>query len=69
MPKTKRSLAMLGSVATLAALLGPLAGCDHLRSKDANADATRREQEKPKEPVSLVPPSDRYGAEAGANSH
>ena len=64
---TKRMLAMLGGAATMAALLGPLAGCDHLRSKDANADAMQHEQ-KPKEPVSLVPPSDRYGAGAAANS-
>jgi len=61
---TKPMLAMLGITA---ALLGPLTGCDHLRSKDANADATQHEQ-KPREPVSLVPPSDRYGAGAAANS-
>ena len=39
-------------------------GCDHLRANDASAEQTTK-SEKPTAPVSMVPPSDRYGQTTG----
>lgn len=51
-------------VALLALQLGAV-GCDHLRAKDASAEQAAKPEKAA--PVSLVPPSDRYGASASAD--
>jgi hypothetical protein len=61
--KTESLLSALGAAVLLAA---SLAACDHLRSRDANADSTQQEQ-KAKAPASVVPPGDRYSGNAGAS--
>ena len=62
--KTKRFLAALGITA---ALTGSLAACDHIRSDGSGKDPTSEDQKK-KEPVSVMPGGDRYGGSAPGSS-
>jgi len=52
------------AVALLA--LCTLVGCDHLRSRDAQAEQTAKKPETSTAPASTMPGSDRYGTTAEA---
>jgi hypothetical protein len=43
-----------------------VAGCDHLRSRDASADEKEKVKTAETGPASTMPGGDRYGANAGA---
>ena len=62
---TKRFLTTLGIAALL---MTTLAACDHLRSRDASADATQQQTEKEKAPSNVMPPGDRYSGSSSGGS-
>jgi hypothetical protein len=60
---------ILSFAIVLVALQLGMVGCDHLRAKDASAEQAAKSEKTSTAPASLVPPSDRYGANAGAAQH